>query len=311
MRIILFASPGILGPIILATLIQMRKTVVQLVMPTSQYAISPAEMLDIARRAHVPVIMPDNLIRADVESAMAAHDPDLIVVATFDRKIPDNIIALPRYGAINIHPSLLPRYRGACPEFWTIRNGDRETGITVHHLSNCFDEGNIIMQERVPIGDDDTVGMLLYRLGAAAAHLIAEVFKRYADGAFPKGTPQDEAHVSYAPFVKPHELRIDRTRPVRDSYNLIRAANPVGGAWTTFRQFQMKVWHAALPPEQAPQSRDLSPGRLLADRNERRLFVKASDGLLELKVVQPALYYTIDAWSFYERSFIKKGEVLA
>ena len=313
MRIILFASPGILGPFILATLIQLKEDVKQVILPTSQHSASPAELLALANQANIPVLTPHNLCANDFIVSLKEASPDVIIVATFDKKIPPDVIACARYAAINIHPSLLPAYRGACPEFWVIRNGEKETGVTMHYLSEQFDSGDIIFQEKVPIGDDDTVGILLYRLATVSSRLVMRLREEFQKGALLKARPQDNKKVSYAPLVQQSDLQIDWRSSSQDIYNLIRAANPVGGAWTTFRGFQMKIWHAAIvkenirsdsiPPHQ-------KPGTLTLDPSRKKVFVQTGNGLLELTVIQLALYYILDAWSFVEKSFVKNGECL-
>ncbi len=313
MRIVLFASPGILGPFILATLIQLKEQIVWLVIPTSEYSASPAELLSLAQQAKIPVLNPQNLKNSDFLLSIKEASPDLLIVATFDKKIPPEVISLARYEAINIHSSYLPDYRGACPEFWAIRNGEKETGVSIHYISDEFDSGDIIFQEKVPIGDDDTVGILLYRLAPVAARLLMKVREEFGRGNVLRRIPQNKKSMRHAPLVQTSDLQIKWNSSSQDIYNLIRAANPVGGAWTTFRGFQIKIWQATVVKEEITSDilpPDQKPGTLFIEGLKRKVFVRTGDGFMELKAVQLALYYILDAWSFTEKALAKDGEVL-
>jgi len=308
MRIIIFASPGIVGPFILASLIHLKEEVVRLVLPASQYAVSTEELVAIAANAHVPISKPESLSDPDFYAQVCEDAPDLIIVATFDRKIPQKIIDKAKWAAINIHPSLLPKYRGACPEFWAVRNGESETGVTIHYLSDDFDAGDIILQESIPINNDDTIGMLLYRFASTAARMIVRLLDRFRSGDTLLSMAQDNDSATDAPLVKADDLRIEWTDPVSTIYNLVRAANPLGGAWTTFRGFQLKVWYAepanAVKITEAP----VVPGSIVLMPEKEKVYIRAHEGYLELKAVQQALYYILDGWSFARKAFIKEGE---
>ncbi|MBU1863568.1 MAG: methionyl-tRNA formyltransferase, partial [Candidatus Omnitrophica bacterium] len=265
------------------------------------------------KTAGVEVLAPEDIASKDFSATLKEANPDLIIVATFDKKIPVSIINLPRLGAFNIHSSFLPQYRGPCPEFWVIRNGEQEAGVSIHYLSDEFDTGAIIVQKKVSIAYSDTVGVLLYNLAMTAAQLLMQVLVKFNKGEKVEGVPQDESLASYAPLVQPSDLQIDWYQSAETLYNLIRAANPVGGAWTLFRGYQMKVWHALqIDAVRAQNVKDttMKPGTVYVLAEQKQLIVRTGDSFLELKVVQPALYYTVDAWSFKEKSLVKNGELL-
>lgn len=309
MRIVLFASPGILGAYMLATLLHLKESVVQLVMPRGQYAVPSTELTDMARGAGVPVMAPADLHASGVIATLKACAADLIIVATFDKKIPQEIIELPRIAAINIHSSYLPAYRGACPEFWAMRNGETSTGVTIHYLKEIFDAGDIICQERVPMGASDTLGMLLYALAPAGARLLMDVIETLKRGAALMRTKQDPLKATLAPLVTTEDMRIDWHSPCRRVYDLVRAGNPLNGAWTVFRGFQMKIWHAAIDSGHRPGTERVpAPGTITLDRQAHRVMIWAADGPLTLNVVQVALYYIVDGWEFVQRTGVREGE---
>ena len=160
---------------------------------------------------------------------------------------------------------------------------------------------------------DDTVGVLLYRLAATAAKSLMTVLEKYRKCLDIPLIKQDETLASHAPLVKAEHLKIDWKESAVSIENLVRAANPVGGAWTVFRGFQMKVWHVRGRSFDGPShvaGIEKKPGMLLLSPSERELIVCTGDGCLALKVVQPALYYILDGWSFNERSMVQDGEIL-
>jgi methionyl-tRNA formyltransferase len=152
---------------------------------------------------------------------LAPLRPDLIVSAAFPLRIPDDVIALPRLGAINGHDSLLPRYRGPNPQGWVFRNGDTETGYTIHRLTHEFDAGPVLAQVRVPVAEADDFGSLFERLLPLLPGVFAEALARVARG--DPGEPQDDALASAAPFFEDEWQRIDWARPRRTIHDQVRS----------------------------------------------------------------------------------------
>ena len=219
MRIILFASPGILGPYTLATLIHLKQDVRYLILPSSWHALPATELLQLAEGANIPVLTPQNLHDSDFVITLKQCMPDLMIVATFDKKIPSDVIQIPRLGAINIHSSFLPAYRGACPEFWVMRNGAQETGVSIHLLNEEFDKGDIIVQGKVPISPRDTVGVLLYRIASTSSKLLIQVLTECKKGNVLTGVSQNEQDASNAPLVKPPDFETKPTEPALPSFD--------------------------------------------------------------------------------------------
>lgn len=155
---------------------------------------------------------------------LAPLRPDLIVSMVFPHKLPPDLLVLPRLGAVNIHPTLLPRYRGTDIPYWLLRNGERETGLTLHRMAAQFDVGPILAQTAVPIDDDDTIEHLLTKLAGSLGTMWAQALPRIAAG--DPGDPQDEVQASYYGHIADEVAwkTIDWTRPAREVHNVVRSS---------------------------------------------------------------------------------------
>jgi methionyl-tRNA formyltransferase len=162
--------------------------------------------------------------------ALAALAPDAIVVAAYGQYLPRRLLALPRLGAINIHPSLLPAYRGAAPIQWAVANGDTGTGVTILEVSPRMDAGPILLQERHPIAPDDTTPTLEARLSALGARLMLDALALLERGAATR-TPQDESRVSWARKLEKGDGLLDWTRPAVELHNRVRGFQPWPGTY--------------------------------------------------------------------------------
>ena len=162
----------------------------------------------------LPVYQPTKLRDGTALETIRSLAPDLIVVAAYGRILPQEILDYPKYGCINVHSSLLPKYRGAAPIHWSILNGDKETGVTIMHMALALDAGDIISQVKTPIDPDETVEMLHDRLARLGADLLAETVQNIADGTATR-TPQDESQVTLAPMLSRELSPMDWTKPAR------------------------------------------------------------------------------------------------
>jgi methionyl-tRNA formyltransferase len=314
MNIILFVAPGILGPNMVASLCHRgREKIAYMVLPLKKHALSNDDLLTIAHYARIPYLAPADLRDRDFLEKIRSAQPDILLVASYDTKIPPELLAIPKIAAVNIHPSLLPRYRGACPEFWAIRNGDLKTGVTLHDLTEKFDDGDIIIQREILILPQDTLGALLYKMSATAFEVIAQFLDSlHREERLPR-RKQNNAEATKAPLVVAEDLRIDWKDKSSSIINLIRAANPLGGAWTLFRGFHLKVWHAEMLdlPEIEKKYNEANPGTLILYGDQRKLIVRTGDGLIQLKTIQYALFYITDGCDFVAYARIKDSETLS
>jgi len=176
------------------------------------------------------VITPEKVSAPEVVQQIAAWKPDLFVVADFGQLLRPALLAVPPLGSINIHPSLLPKYRGAAPMAWAVANGETETGVTIMYLNERMDAGDIILQQRVPIRDDHTAATLEPLLAELGATLLLRVLADLRQGRVTR-TPQDEARVVLAPKLRKQDGRIIWTRSAAEIHNCVRGFCPWPGTY--------------------------------------------------------------------------------
>lgn len=205
-------------------------------------------------------------------------EPDLIVVVAF-RILPREILEIPGIGSINLHASLLPKYRGAAPIHWAVMNGEKETGCSVFFLKERVDAGNVIRQIRTRIGPDETAGDLYERLRYLGAELLVDSIRQIERGDI-EGVPQDESEATPAPKLFRKDARIDLTRPCGEVHNRIRGLSPNPCGWLMYGDRQLNLYRSRVGPEI-----DLQPGEMLFAEG-RYLLVGCGSGSVELRELQ-------------------------
>lgn len=207
----------------------------------------------------LPVAQPEKIKNnEDLRSQLVELHPDAIIVVGYGRIIPKWMIDLPALGNLNVHASLLPKYRGAAPIQWAIANGDTVTGVTTMRIDAGLDTGDILLQRELPISRQDTAETLAAPLASLGANLLVETLKGLQDGTvIPR--PQDDANSSLAPILKREDGQIDFSRSAVDIFNRLRGFQPWPGAFTSFRGKNLQVWSAR------PEQRSVSPGHLAVE----------------------------------------------
>lgn len=235
-----------------------------------------------AIQSGLPVIQPESIKSPEVIDDILAYNPDLIVTAAYGQILPESLLNVPRLGCINVHASLLPKYRGAAPIHQSIIDGEKETGITIMYMVKALDAGDIISQSKVAISDRETTGTLHDKLSLAGAELLSTTLKGMSEGAI-DATPQDQASVTFAPTLKRDDERIDWSKNAIDIDRLVRGLHPAPGAFTTFRGEVFKIW-------QAKPAGDVSGecGEIFIRELDRFLVVAGEGTALELIEIQPA-----------------------
>lgn len=197
-----------------------------------EIAFSPVK--EVALAAELPVHQPAKVRAPEVEEQLRALAPDVIVIIAYGQIIPARMLSIPEFGWINLHASLLPKYRGAAPINWAIVNGETRTGNTTMRIDAGMDTGEILMQQELAIGPDETAQELGARLAEAGAPLMAATLRGLVAGTL-NGRAQDNAAASLAPILKREDGRIDWARPAQEIYNRMRGFAPWPGAYTEFR----------------------------------------------------------------------------
>ncbi len=240
--------------------------------------LTPCPLKAFAEARGLNVMTPCKVGDPESLQSLEALAPDLFVVVAYGQYIPSKVIQLARHEAINVHPSLLPKYRGSAPIQWAILNGDEQTGVSIIYLAKKMDAGDILRQERHPIGPDDTSAVLHDRLADLGAELLLETIGEIRDGRVSR-TVQDEAEAIEISKLSKEDGKIDWSMPAEAIRNRIRAFDPWPGSYCTLPNGDaLKVWKA---------SREIgkgAPGELLDDR----LLVATGSHALRLLEIQPA-----------------------
>jgi methionyl-tRNA formyltransferase len=243
-----------------------------------QLFLSPVK--ETAQRLGIPVYQPERIRRPEVVEQLQSMQPDAMVVVGYGQIIPQSIIDIPRHGIINVHASLLPKYRGAAPIQWAIANGEDITGVTTMRIDAGLDTGDMLLKWKAAIGPEENALDLSPRLAEAGADLLIETLAALEAGTIAP-EPQDSSQATYAPILKKEDGRIDWSAPARDIFNRTRGFLPWPGAYTTFRGQLFHVWRAR-PYADAGTG---DPGRVYSNR--KRLLVECGDrSVLELLEVQ-------------------------
>jgi methionyl-tRNA formyltransferase len=259
-----------------------------------------------AVRRGIPVFQPEKARHPDAVARIAAEAPDLIVVAAYGHILPKSILDIPRLGCINVHASLLPRYRGAAPINWAVARGETVTGITIMRMDEGMDTGPMLYVREMPIGEDDTAETLFSKLSIVGAEALREALRKLREGTL-DGTPQDAALATYAPRLKKEHGRIDWSRPVGEIRNLVRGMTPWPSAFALHAGKTLKVLSSAVAAESAPAG---EPGEFVAFGRDG-ISVACGEGVLRLRIVQPEGGKPMDAWAYAQGRRVATGERLS
>ncbi|NOY99105.1 MAG: methionyl-tRNA formyltransferase [Chloroflexi bacterium] len=240
----------------------------------------PPPVKILADELGLPVVQPRRLREPEAMEQLRRFAPDLIVVAAYGQILRPDVLDLPPLGCINVHGSLLPRWRGAAPIQAAILAGDAETGITIMKMDAGVDTGPTLSQRAVPIAPDDTAGTLFEKMAPLGADLLIETLPGYLSGEIVP-QPQDDERATYAPMLKKEDGRLDFSQPAADLARRVRAFNPWPGTFFEWNGALLKVHRASVGEGKSPGvgSRIVVAGRPA---------VGAGEGILILEVVQPA-----------------------
>ncbi|MFQ5614091.1 MAG: methionyl-tRNA formyltransferase [Anaerolineae bacterium] len=240
----------------------------------------PAKIVAVAHG--IPVLQPQTLRDPEAVARLAALEPDLIITAAFGQILRAEVLNLPPRGVVNVHASLLPRWRGAAPVAAAIRAGDRETGVTLMQTDEGMDTGPILVRRAVPIRPDHVQGALAQELAQVGADLLRETLPRLFRGELTP-QPQDDALATLAPRLKKEDGRIDWAEPALAIERQVRAFDPWPGTFTTWRDESLKILKASAQNVELGQE---PPGKVFVPAGRKAVWVATGQGVLQLLQVQ-------------------------
>ncbi|MBO4384565.1 MAG: methionyl-tRNA formyltransferase [Clostridia bacterium] len=240
---------------------------------------------ELALKLGVPVFQFEKIRNEDGVAALKAFAPDLMVTAAFGQILSAEDLEIPAFGCINVHGSLLPKYRGAAPIQWSVINGESETGVTTMMTDIGLDTGDILLQSRTYIGENETSGELYDRLAVMGAELLIETIDALIDGSLVR-TKQNEDDATRCGMIKKHMAAIDFDRTVKEVHDHIRGMNPSPAAFCLFDGQPLKVFRSLIPAVQPEGYDHALPGECVIADSRKGLFVKCRDGILEICELQ-------------------------
>lgn len=241
---------------------------------------SMSPVKEYALEHNIPVLQPKNLKAPEFAKELRQYNANLHAVVAF-RMLPEVIWSMPEYGTFNLHASLLPQYRGAAPINWAVINGEKETGVTTFLIKHEIDTGSIILQEKEPIHEDDTVGDLYERLMRKGADLVLKTVELIEKGNYNLKPQTDTKELKHAPKLFKEDCEIDWSLSTRQVYNFIRGLSPYPAAFTSFSRYKFKIFKA----KPITENEHLSPGAYVTD-NKNYLHVQTGDGMIAIEELQ-------------------------
>lgn len=232
--------------------------------------IKPTPVKAVALKHGIPVLQPGRV--RDIEADIAALHPDLIITAAYGQLVPQAILDIPEFGCINVHASLLPKYRGGAPIHWSIINGEAETGITIMYMEKRLDAGDMLSVVKTDISDDDTLGSVYERLTELGGELLLATVPKLFAGEL-EAEKQDDSAMTLAPNIQSEHQRLDWHQAARACFNRIRGLNPAPGAFTTLHNKRMKLWASQLTGEATAEA----AGRIVGT-DSNGILVACGDG---------------------------------
>lgn len=235
---------------------------------------------ELALKYDIPVYQPLKAREESFVETLKELNPELIVVVAFGQILPKSILDIPKYGCINVHASLLPRYRGAAPLNWVIINGEEKTGVTTMYMDEGLDTGDMILKSEIPLDDEITAGELHDKMMIDGAQVLKETIDLISKGQVPR-EKQNNENTCYSPIMNKSLGNIDWNKSAKDIHNLIRGINPWPSAYTTYEAQTMKIWKTKV----INKNSDKKPGTILSVDKEG-IEVSTGKGSIQIKEIQ-------------------------
>lgn len=276
--------------------------------------LAPPPVKAAALEAGLQIFQPEKIKTPEFVAILQKMAPELIVVAAFGQLLSEEILHLPEHGCINVHASLLPKYRGAAPIHWSVINGEPETGVTIMQMERGLDSGDMIVSAGIPILPDDTTGTIHDKLAVMGAQLLVKAVTEIVSGTAER-VPQNHQQSTYAPLLTKETEKLDWTKSSMDIYNLIRGLNPWPGAYTMIGDKVLKVWAGRACtidciPGPIPELTGYPPGQILGNIPDVGFAVATGNGCLALTEVQLQGSKRMKAEDFMRGHHLEKGTLL-
>lgn len=251
-------------------------------------AISPVK--EYALSKNIEVLQPEKIKNNnEFIEKLRSMNPEYICVVAYGKILPKELLQIPPKGCINVHGSLLPKYRGAAPIQWAVLNGDKQTGITTMYMDEGMDTGDMILKQTIQIGENETTGELWEKMSKMGGELLVETIKQIEAGTAPR--EKQTGNYTMAPMLSKEMAKIDwENQNTEQIKNLIRGLNPIMGAYTFINGKKVKIWRAEIVTEAIdfiPDNNKYSPGEILYANDKIGLFIKTIDGILSILEIQP------------------------
>lgn len=284
MRVLFMGTPD-LAACVLKKLIEDGQEIIGVVtQPDKQKgrgkAMSFPPVKEMALSYNLDVYQPVKAREAEFIEIIRKMNPEVIAVAAFGQLLPKELLEIPKYGCINVHTSLLPKYRGAAPIQYCIINGEKETGVTIMHMDVSLDTGDIILQEKIPIAEKETAGSLHDKLALLGADLLVKVLHQLENGTADR-VKQEDDKATFVKVLHKEMGNIDFTKPAIEIERLIRGLNPWPSAYTSLDGKTLKLWSA----DTEASDQKAEPGEVVEVRKDA-IAVMTGDGLLVLRELQ-------------------------
>lgn len=243
---------------------------------------TPPPVKEAALRHGIPVLQPEKIKAPEALEEVLSLRPDLIVTAAYGQILPKQLLEAPGFGCINVHASLLPKYRGGAPIHKAIIAGEKESGVTIMYMVEALDAGDMLSKVTVPIEERDTAGTLFDKLSAEGAKLLVKTLPGLLAGEIVP-EPQDHEQATFAPTIKRSEEKVDWTKTAEEVYNQVRGLNPWPVAFTTYQGKNWKIWWVE---KHSATSQGAEPGTIIA-REQDGLVIACGSGAVKLTELQP------------------------
>lgn len=265
--------------------------------------ITPPPVKELATKHDLLVLQPERITGSDEMKKILDLEPDLIITAAYGQYVPTKLLNAPTHRAINVHASLLPKYRGAAPIHYAVLKGEDITGVTIMYMEKEMDAGNIISQKEISITAKDDTGTLFEKLSIIGRDLLMETLPAIFSGEN-DSIEQDESEVTYSPMISKEQEKINWSRPATEISNLVRALRPAPGAYSLLGKDRFKIWDTEILNEETEKE----PGTIIK-LDKEDFYVACSDGtVLSLTSVQPAGKKRMDVVDFLAGTDLEVGD---